>query len=67
MNELLFRYDVFKSSGGIYSWIANLLPKRIAYYTFIRVAGYGTSIPPNDTKHPDSVSIFDIMKAWSDK
>lgn len=49
----------------IIAWMAyNIIPKRLAYWCYIRVHSYATVTKFKD-KTPDQVNCFEAMKAWS--
>lgn len=43
-------------------WIAWRLPKGLAYWVYIRVFAYATTV--HSTKAPDELTYSDTMKAW---
>ena len=48
----------------LWSWLAGLLPKRLIYFSTIRVAVYGTTGKYSKQVVPD-LSIMDALKRWS--
>lgn len=58
-----WRYEVTRYREKAIMWIAWHLPKIIAYWAAIRVAGHATTGPYGD-QHPDTVSVMDMLKRW---
>lgn len=46
-----------------YAWLAYRLPKRLAYWCYVRVHSYATVTEFTD-RTPEEVNCFEAMKAW---
>ena len=66
MNKLWFwwYYDRKRLPDTIAQWIAMHLPKRVAYWAYIRVHASATTGTFAD-KTPDEVTVFMALKDWN--
>ena len=45
-------------------WLAWKLPRRLVYWTFIRMAVDGTTVPPGDKSNPAERTVIEAMEWW---
>ena len=47
-----------------WTWLAWKLPRRLAYWTAIRVNAAATQAPQFSDKTPEQVSVMDALRVW---
>lgn len=61
-----YRYQMYKWWHDILpSWVANKLPKKVAYWAAIRVGAHATTGKYSDTLVPD-LTFMDTLQRWHD-
>ena len=51
-------------SEKFWAWLAYKVPKRLAYWCYVRVHSHSTVTKFTD-KHPSEVNCFEAMEAWN--
>lgn len=47
-------------------WLVwHVMPHRLLNWAAVRVAAHATAVPAGANKHPDEISVVDMLKAWN--
>lgn len=59
----MFRYRLYKLPDTIMRWVAWKLPRRIVYWSYIRVGAYATTGKHGSTVVPE-LNMMDALERW---
>lgn len=54
------------TSERFWIWLAWRLPRRLTYWAYVRVATFGTTVPPLSSMNPAEQTILQPMQRWEE-